>query len=266
MYNRIIGNEIYLTPAYIAYVTLSYQEAYGNLYNDLSDIFKPAYVPHIQNFRDHVTTTNQMNLALILEIYDELGVGVCRPKTMFKDSVLSAIIANEDHPFRVALRDNDLFDWTPQAPTRLYYCTADEQVPYQNAIVADSVMQENGAPDVAAVNFGNLSHGGCADPAIDASIAFFDSFVLSSSVDDASASLRRDLFYPNPSDGRLFVFDDLIGRLRDVRIIDASGKMHTYPSFSGSILELGDLPSGYYIIEATNGVNRYHQRIIIRNR
>ena len=57
-----------------------------------------------------------------------------------------------NHPLWTALLDNDNHDWTPQRPIRMYYCTGDEQVTFQNAIAAEATMQANGANDVQAVN------------------------------------------------------------------------------------------------------------------
>ncbi|HLF65951.1 MAG TPA: T9SS type A sorting domain-containing protein [Saprospiraceae bacterium] len=266
MYDRIISDEIYYSPAYIAYITLAYQEAYGNFYSELSDFFKPAYIPIIENFRNHVTTTTSMNFALVFQIYEELGFGTCRPKTMFKDSVLQAIIGNENHPFRVALRDNDLYDWTPQAPTRLYYCTSDEQVPYQNSIVADSVMRINGATDIASVNFGMLSHSGCATPAIEASIAFFDSFVIPSATNPRYRTQDMTIVSPNPASGVLKVASAFMEHSTELRITDISGTTvlriaePLQPSINISLLS-----SGVYIVHASQGDKYYQQKVVIFN-
>jgi hypothetical protein len=263
MYDRIIGDEEYFTPAYIAYIVLSYQEAYGNLYNDLNDIFKPAYVPIIENFRDHTITTVLMNILLSVEIFKEIGVS--RPKVMFRDSVLQAIIADENHPLRVALRDNDLFDWTPQAPTRLYYCTEDEQVPYRNSIVADSVMRANGAPDVAAVNFGPLSHGGCAPPAIEASIAFFDSFIFSSGIAQDPTPINQICVRTNPSRGTLeleFLSDDLT----ELVLSDVAGRVLWQRSVRGqSTFDVSSLSTGLYLVYIRRGVEECMQKVMVTN-
>ena len=49
----------------------------------------------------------------------------------------------------------------PLNPLRMYYCTADEQIAYTNALNAESTMNNNGALDVQAINMGNNDHGGC---------------------------------------------------------------------------------------------------------
>ena len=68
----------------------------------------------------------------------------------------------EDHPFFLAAQDNDLYQWVPESPVQMYYCTLDEQVFYENALVAEAWMNENGSTSVTTVDGGALNHGGCA--------------------------------------------------------------------------------------------------------
>lgn len=51
------------------------------------------------------------------------------PREMLQPAFLEALLNDENHPFRVALRENDVFDWKPQASLRMYHCDADETVP-----------------------------------------------------------------------------------------------------------------------------------------
>jgi len=43
---------------------------------------------------------------------------------IFQDSILQILASEAAHPLSRALQDNDVYDWTPQAPTCLYYCWA----------------------------------------------------------------------------------------------------------------------------------------------
>ena len=56
------------------------------------------------------------------------------------------------------------------------YCTADEQVDFNNSLVAYDKFIENGAVDIMAVNMGNLDHFGCASPALLGGLFYFNSF------------------------------------------------------------------------------------------
>ena len=260
MFDRIISDEIYYTPAYVAYIVLAYQEVYGNIYTNLSDIFKPAYVPIIENFHNHIVTTTILNVLLENQIF--LEIGVSKPKIMFQDAALQDIINNVNNPLRVALRNNDLYDWTPYAPTRLYYCTADELVPYENSIVADSVMQANGAPDVAAVNFGALSHGGCAPLAIDASITFFDAFLNPCSTQDPQHA-QTGAIVSNPVSEALHLLPEF-SDVSSLSILDLTGHLVLKVTDIDKV-SLSGIPAGIYLLQAYQHGNLYQQKIVIIN-
>jgi hypothetical protein len=83
------------------------------------------------------------------------------PNQMLVEGQLDDFETNVDNPIRIALEDNDLWDWTPQAPVRIMYCDGDDQVNYQNAVVAYERFVDNGAPDVQSFNFGPFNHGDC---------------------------------------------------------------------------------------------------------
>ena len=50
MRDLILSDVSYGSPAYIAYIMLGYNEVYGNLYNDINEIFIEPYVTSIENF------------------------------------------------------------------------------------------------------------------------------------------------------------------------------------------------------------------------
>jgi fermentation-respiration switch protein FrsA (DUF1100 family) len=58
------------------------------------------------------------------------------PSEILQPAFLQAFSSDPDHPFRLILRENDLLDWVPASPTRLYHCAADDIVPYANSVVA----------------------------------------------------------------------------------------------------------------------------------
>ncbi len=64
------------------------------------------------------------------------------------------VLLNEGEPFEAAASDNDVYEWVPEVPLRMYYCTEDEQVFYQNALVAEAYMTDNGAESVEAIDLG----------------------------------------------------------------------------------------------------------------
>ncbi len=42
--------------------------------------------------------------------------GASIPKFMVQDSILNIIENEPDHPIQQAFKENDVYDWTPQAP------------------------------------------------------------------------------------------------------------------------------------------------------
>jgi len=92
----------------------------------------------------------------------------------FRDDLLN----DPNHPFWRAAADNDLLDWAPRAPTRLYHCTGDVYVPYANAVLALQSYTNNGACCVELINpetSGPLNHYQCWVASLVGAKAWFDS-------------------------------------------------------------------------------------------
>ncbi len=90
------------------------------------------------------------------------------------------------HPICRLLALNDVDDWAPKAPVRLYYATKDTLVPHEIALETQTRMKRLGAP-VEAVDIGPVSHGGSFMPSLLASRTWFDSFVAGASESVAKA-------------------------------------------------------------------------------
>jgi hypothetical protein len=89
-----------------------------------------------------------------------------------------ALLSEPAHPFWRAAADNDLLDWAPRAPMRLYHCSGDEQVPYDNAVLAQRSYTEKGACCVEWIDPGApqaLNHNQCFWPSHLAAKSWFDS-------------------------------------------------------------------------------------------
>jgi hypothetical protein len=95
---------------------------------------------------------------------------------MLQADFFEAFQNDPNHPLRLVLADNDVYDWAPTAPTTMYYCTEDEQVDYNNSLVALETMLANGAQNVEALNGGPFDHGGCAPLAFLGGYFFFEEY------------------------------------------------------------------------------------------
>ena len=174
--NTSMDDAAYDFPSYVVWMFVAYQSVYGNLYEDLSEVFVDNFVPVIEQFSKGEVTRGALNTILVDQLTELHGASF--PNRLFKPSFLEALQNDPDHPARVALRDNDLFDWVPTAPTQLLYCKADEQVSYLNAVTTDSIMNANGAASVTSIDIDSEgSHGDCVIPATDNTVEFFLQFV-----------------------------------------------------------------------------------------
>lgn len=152
----------YADPFYLPYVVLAYNEIY-RLADSLHHIFAEPYatrLPELFNGENEGFTINQ-----------ELPPV---PKQVFNPAFLESFRKDSANPLRRALVENDLTQWTPRAPMRIYHCSADDRVPYANAVVAHERFRSRGAMQVELVTLDNGGHGSCAWPSILAGKKWFD--------------------------------------------------------------------------------------------
>ena len=86
------------------------------------------------------------------------------PITIMKSEEIQNFEEDENHPLRITLQENDLWDWTPQAPMYLFHGEGDELVPYENSQMAYDQFLANGAQDVHLESIPE-SYGGHSDVA-----------------------------------------------------------------------------------------------------
>lgn len=270
MIDFTLGDDEYATVAYLAWVFISYKAVYPQLLADfeLEDIFLPAYVDDIKLFEEEMITLWDLNDRITATLIANHGVVL--PKLMLQPGIETSIKNDPNHPFSIALQRNDTYDWAPDAPTRLYYCMGDDQVTFENAILAEMVMQANGAPDVQASQrdgFSGLSdHGECVFPASYSAILFFNSFQdITSSVDDLyddpDISInynQRDLyislpFGKNPDEFRAVMYD-------------MTGRVHFGEQLTDQLnyYNIQNLSSGMYVMVVQNADAVVKTRKIIR--
>jgi|GEM_PF-128251 len=149
----IRSNDPYPAPAYLPYIVFAYQEAYGNLYNDVSEVLISPWDTILPPMFDRVTSIGAINSIL-----------PSVPNSIMQPSQVADFDTNAMNPLRIALADNDLYDWTPENRVRMVYCDGDQQVTYLNALVArDSFLARGVDPAlIETVNaFPGLDHNDC---------------------------------------------------------------------------------------------------------
>lgn len=165
------------SPYYLPFVLNSYNRVY-DLYDDLSEVFRAPYAGVDTLFNGQYSSSEINNF--LPEV----------PRDILKESYIEDFQNDYDHPFRAALRANDLWDWAPQAPMQMGHSTTDELVDFQNSEVALEEFRARGAA-------GNVS------------LVTVEESTLNSIVDVAGA-MHEEAFVPLAFETKLF-FNDVRG-------------------------------------------------------
>ena len=257
MADTILSPYPYSNPGYLVYLLSAYQMVYGNLYNSYAQVLNSPYDTIVPPFFDGNNTTLDMGtLNNLLSGYID---------TLMVDTVVanfSNSMSTYNHPLWTALLDNDNHDWTPQRPIRMYYCTGDEQVTFQNAIAAEATMQANGANDVQAVNMGSGNHNDCVLPALTTAYLWFDGLrsLCNSTGLNQQIKFNELIVFPNPVSDQLNVVFDGIGQLKITSVLGQEVYKNT---INGNVnISVESWASGIYLIEIQNENSRFINQLI----
>lgn len=153
-------------PYYLAYLLAAYQEIY-RFAPTFGDLLRAPYTTTLPPMFDGQHSGSQINAAM--------PAAPAPPTDIIKPEFLAAFRADPAHPLRRALQDNDLIAWTPRAPTRLFHCSGDRDVPPQNSVVARDEFVSRGANVTLLDPQPGADHGDCVLPATLAAKQWFDS-------------------------------------------------------------------------------------------
>jgi hypothetical protein len=148
----LLAEKPYSDPYYLPYLIFGNNPIY-NLFSNPADVFKQPYATTLPPLMNGLSSVNAINNAMNDTV-----------KKIFRDDVLDSFSQNQNHFFRVFLRDNDVYQWVPTSPMLMYFCTLDEKVPFQNTYQALAYFKQNGALNVDTINSGALLHTDCAQP------------------------------------------------------------------------------------------------------
>ena len=225
--------ETYSNPAYLAYNVIGWNSVYGTLYDDLSEVFQEPFASTMLDLFDGTNDAETINNACPSTLEEFLQPGL-----------IEEIQNDPMHPFQLAALDNDVYQWIPEAPVEMYYCTQDEQVFYQNALVADAWMTENGSTLHSSTNLGAYDHGQCAGLAIFGGTLWIQARVeeCATVIEEASISALR--MYPNPASERV----TLVG-VRATETWSLSTWTGTLVrTGQGPAVDVSNLPSGMWMV------------------
>lgn len=233
----MIEDQPYASPEYLPYVLFSYQSAYGTLFSDPSEIFVSPYNETLPPLFDGMNGGGTIAAAM-----------PSIPNEVLQPDQLDGFINDPNHPLRVALEDNDRYNWAPQTPMRLYYCTLDIQVFHENSLLTADTMMANGAADVTAVDMGEFDHGDCAQPTLFAILSWFSGLKEDCSVGISENKIEAKLF-PNPATAQVQVQFEIPVKTT-VRLLDTTGKQVLEQPVNGNeiTLKVNDLSRGIYLL------------------
>ena len=225
--------ETYSNPAYLAYNVIGWNSVYGTLYDDLSEVFQEPYASTMLDLFDGTNDAETINNACPSTLEEFLQPGL-----------VEEIQNDPMHPFHLAALDNDVYQWIPEAPVEMYYCTQDEQVFYQNALVADAWMTENGSTLHSSTNLGAYDHGQCAGLAIFGGTLWIQDRVeeCATAIEEASMSALR--MYPNPASERV----TLVGVQATETWSLSTWTGTLVRTGQGPAVDVSNLPSGMWMV------------------
>ena len=261
MRDVILSDEAYSFPAYLANTALGYDVVY-DLFDDVEEYFTQPYAARIQQFYDGDLPLTSLNTLLISLLNQNEGASVT--KFMLQDSILEAIADNPEHPINLALADNDVYDWAPEAPTRLIYCTADDQVSFLNSVVADSVMNANGAADLDAVDVNPaFDHGQCVEPATINAAIFFGQFQELLPV-STNEWLRKDqvAVFPNPANDVLTIRHEFSTARLELVDLNGSVVLSRILGDQAENIGIAGLASGVYVLRVTTKSGMWVEKVV----
>ncbi len=255
----LLSGEPYTNPGYVVYLLKSYELAYGTIYNELSDIIQSPYHEIVLPYFDGMQ--NEYDMSVVNDLLPQ------SLPDLLVDTVLANMASNDNHPIWKALRDNDNYDWAPQIPMRLYYCNGDEQVPFENSVVARDSMLAKGATDVQAISLSaTATHVLCIVPALIAARNYFNSVaspcgtVASTAFESKPGKLlawpnpaQTELRFSLPETGGTLLMYDLYGKLVQQQLVQSNQLT----------IDVSTLASGAYIAVYQGNSGRLVSKVVI---
>jgi hypothetical protein len=267
MTDILFTDQEFFFPSYIVYSTLGLQAVNPNLFDDISEVFRPEFLDIIRPFAETGNGLGAMNRQLIDLLQQNFGTSL--PRFLLKDEMLDILQNDDDHPFTIALRENDVFDWSPEAPVLMLYCEGDDQVPFENSLKADSIMNLRGAVNTSSMSAESgvaLDHNECISPALTIGVPWLLSFVdQTTSTDDVILNPDEITVYPNPAADQLNISIDIDG-VHQINLIDMTGRVVWSISTPNhqEIIDVREFNDGVYVIQSVTDEFSFINRIIIQ--
>jgi pimeloyl-ACP methyl ester carboxylesterase len=143
----IVAEENYPAPAFPAFLYLAYQNYVEQVSQPLSSVFQPPFAERIPLFFNGQNSFNTINKELPTDL-----------SALFTLSFLEELRSPTSNAFEIALSENSVADFAPQAPLRLYHSQSDEIIPPATTFITADSLQAQGATSVEVVTLNAGSH------------------------------------------------------------------------------------------------------------
>ena len=164
MADTFTADETHPSPYYLPYTLLAYNAIY-RLFDTPSAFLTAPYDSLLPPLFDGTHTGGEID-----------AVMPDTPRDILNPDLVATFDSDPNHPFRIRLQENDVYDWAPQAPIRLYHCGQDRHVPPENAQVALQHLRARGAQVAFFDPLPTGDHGACAAPSLLLAKLWFDGF------------------------------------------------------------------------------------------
>jgi len=166
MAELVLKKEAYISPGYLPYMLYAYNPIY-HFYDDMESNFKSPYNVSLPPFFDG------NNLYSLADVNKEMPA---IPSDILTDEAYNAIMDKTNQKIWTALEDNDLYNWTPVAPIRMFHCNADVTVPMENAQKALDYFQAHGVNNAELIMpLDGGTHSSCLLPSLLGAKEWFNS-------------------------------------------------------------------------------------------
>ena len=130
---RILSIDEYPQPGYISFTYMSYNSI-EKLDRPASDLFKSPFAERIPGLMDGSKSIDEANSYLTTSI-----------KGLFAEKFLNDFLGEGEVELKKKFEENSLLDWEPIGPIKLFHGTDDDEVNYNNSLIAFDKLKSGGA-------------------------------------------------------------------------------------------------------------------------
>jgi len=141
--HTLLGLATLPQPAFAGFFVVAYDSLY-NPSSQLAYYFSPAYAPVAATYFGGNYSRSQITAAL--------GGSNVPTNTLFNPVFITSFLGAGETVLKTHIAENDIYNWAPAVPTRLFHGQGDDVVPYANTTTAKTAMDSNGSTSVTVVN------------------------------------------------------------------------------------------------------------------